>query len=203
MGLTYCLRVPVTAASMPVALRAAVLGHERRIRMTRRPGTSPVNHRSCAPCRHGRHTAPAPSFARRIGWRETQFAQQCAQGDVHLHVGEPRADTTVDPAAGKLSSDSRATSSPTLFSGAAAMSTSYVNSSGVNSLMGPPAGVHAGTVTAARLRDEVPHDVLKRRRKRVGAAARCDSGSGGHPYFSGTQEFSLSTPQLQGDRWPS
>src|ERR1700730_2409282 len=173
---------------------------------------------------------------------------------------------------------SRATTSPTLFGGAAATSTSCVNSSGVNSLMGPPgssstmlsltrlfqhgfglsrrqgpphlreqpvltrplrccggggehvgnhsvfrsgtlrlaaddlpssmarqpAGVHGGSVAAARLRDEVPHDVLRRRRPRVGAAGRSDSGSGGHPYCSGTHEFSLSTPpRLQGDRRPS
>ena len=44
------------------------------------------------------HRASA-SFARRIGWREPEFAQQCAQGDVHLHVGERRADTAVYAAA--------------------------------------------------------------------------------------------------------
>src|ERR1700738_1095334 len=99
MGLTYCLKVPVTAASMPAALRAAVVGHGCRSNVTRQLGGATVNHRSRASCRHGRHTAPTPWFIRRIGWHETQFAQKCADWDVHLHVGECRADTTVDAAA--------------------------------------------------------------------------------------------------------
>src|SRR5271170_6092775 len=99
MYLMYRLRVLVTAASMPGALCAAVVGQRSRVGITRRLGGSPVNHRSCAPCRHGRHTAPVSTFGRRIGWRKTQFAQHCAQGDVCLHVSERRADTTVDAAA--------------------------------------------------------------------------------------------------------
>src|ERR1700739_3678123 len=99
MGLMYRLRALVTAASMPGALSAAVIGHRSRVSITRRPGGPPVDHRSCTPCRHGRHTAPVPSFVRRIGWRETEFAQQYAQGNVHLHGGERRADATVDAAA--------------------------------------------------------------------------------------------------------
>src|SRR5271165_2020269 len=98
-ALMYRLRVLVTAASMPGASCATVVGHRSRVSIPGRLSGPPVDHRSCAPCRHGRHTAPVPSFARCIGWRETQFAQHCAQGDVHLHVGEPCADTTVDAAA--------------------------------------------------------------------------------------------------------
>src|ERR1700761_8489286 len=74
MGLMYRLRVLVTAASMPGSLRAAVVGHRSRIGITRHLGGSPVNHRSCTPCRRGRHTAPVSTFVRRIGWRETEFA---------------------------------------------------------------------------------------------------------------------------------
>jgi hypothetical protein len=95
----YRLRVLVTAASMPGASCAAVVGHRGRVGITRRLGGSPVRHRSCTPCRHRRYTAPASTFVRRIGWRETEFAQQCAQGNVHLHVGERRADAMVDAAA--------------------------------------------------------------------------------------------------------
>src|SRR6476659_9748076 len=81
MCLMYRLTVLFTAASMPGALRAAVIGHQSRVGITQRLGGSPVNHRSCTSCWHGRHTAPASSFVRRIGWRETQLAQQYAQGD--------------------------------------------------------------------------------------------------------------------------
>ena len=99
MGLTYCLKVPGHSGQYASRIMRCRGRPRMQSNITRRLGGSPVNHRSCAPCRHGRHTAPAPSFVRRIGWRETQFAQQCAQGDVHLHVGERRADTTVDAAA--------------------------------------------------------------------------------------------------------
>src|ERR1700759_4922522 len=73
MGLMYRLRVLVTAASMPGALCAAVVGHRGRVGITRHLGGPPVDHRSRTPCRHGRHTAPVPSFVRRIGWGGTQF----------------------------------------------------------------------------------------------------------------------------------
>src|ERR1700749_4556620 len=91
--------VLVTAASMPRGLCAAVVGQRSGVGITRHLGRSLVNHRSCTPCRLGCDTAPEPSFARRIGWRETEFAQQYAQRDIHLHVSERRADAAVDTAA--------------------------------------------------------------------------------------------------------
>src|SRR5258705_3060324 len=99
MGFKYCLRAPVTAASMPGLSCAAVVRQGCRVSITRRLGGSSVNHRACAPSWHGRHATPTRSFARRIGRLETHFAQKCAQGDIHLHVGECRANATVDAAA--------------------------------------------------------------------------------------------------------
>src|SRR5258708_4277140 len=99
MSLMYRLEVLVTAASMPGVLPGAVIGHQSRVGVVRRLRGSSVNHCSRAARRPVGNTAPVSSFIRRIGWRETEFAQQYAQGDVHLHGGERRADATVDAAA--------------------------------------------------------------------------------------------------------
>ena len=50
-----------------------------RVSVARYLRCPPVNHGSAAPSRRGRHTAPVTWFARRIGWREPQFAQHCAE----------------------------------------------------------------------------------------------------------------------------
>ena len=196
MGLTYCLKVPATAASMPAALCAAVVGQRCRVDVAPRPGGSPVNHRSCTPCRHGRHSAPARAFARRIGWREPEFAQQCAQGDAHLHVGERRADATVDAAAERnprhrlrdaadesVRVESRRGRSPLVVPAnpqAYAQDPSLQHDCGMRCRMTSSGG---------------DDHVLALRRAAIAARAAV---------FSATHEFSLSTPaQLQGDRWPS
>src|SRR6478609_3936227 len=60
---------------------------------------SPVNHGPSAPSWRDHHTAVMSPFTRCIGWREAEFAEQRAQGDVHLHIGERRADTAVHSSA--------------------------------------------------------------------------------------------------------
>ena len=57
---------------------SAVVSHRHRVTITQHRGRSPVHHRASAPCRRDRYTAVVTAFIRCIGWREAEFAQQCA-----------------------------------------------------------------------------------------------------------------------------
>ena len=83
---------------MPVRYAPLWSATDSESESTRRLVGPAVNGRPCTLRRHGRDATPERLLTWRIGWRETEFAQQHAQNDVRLQVGESGTDATVDAA---------------------------------------------------------------------------------------------------------